>query len=71
MKLNRLILENFRCFRSAEIDLSADVIAIYGRNGTGKTALFDALEFSLTGEIGRFVGESTPPGCLGNAFAPG
>ncbi|MFH1975058.1 MAG: AAA family ATPase [Pseudomonadota bacterium] len=65
MRINRIALENIRCFRYAEIDLSADVVAIYGRNGVGKTAIFDALEFALIGSIGRFMPEST-----GNYYLP-
>ena len=70
MRLKSLQVENFRCFRQQEFDLSADVIAIYGRNGTGKTALFDALEFCLTGDIARFGGDQTeiPARYLVNAF---
>jgi DNA repair exonuclease SbcCD ATPase subunit len=64
-------LQNFRCFRQADIDLSGDIVAIYGRNGTGKTGIFDALEFVLTGEIGRFSRESNPPLFLRNALAEG
>lgn len=54
MRLRTLKLVDFRCFRDATIDLSADVVAIYGRNGVGKTAIFDAIEVALLGNIGRF-----------------
>lgn len=33
------------------IDLSANLVLIHGRNGTGKTSLFDALEWALLGEV--------------------
>lgn len=61
MRIDRIALENFRCFHQAEIDLSADVVAIYGRNGVGKTAIFDAMEFAMLRSIGRFKQESTGP----------
>ena len=69
MRIKRVILENFRCFRHAEIDLSGDIVAIYGRNGVGKTAFFDALEFALLGSIGRFINDSAPPFYLPNVLS--
>ena len=69
MRIKRVILENFRCFRHTEIDLSGDIVAIYGRNGVGKTAFFDALEFALLGSIGRFVKDSAPPFYLPNVLS--
>lgn len=69
MRISSLTLENFRCFRgTTTIDLAADVVAIYGRNGVGKTALFDAIEFGLLGKIGRFEREWEPLVFLPNAM---
>jgi DNA repair exonuclease SbcCD ATPase subunit len=68
MKLKTIGLHNFRCFREATIDLSGDVVAIFGRNGAGKTALFDALEFALLGSIGRFSQEESTPDYLPCVF---
>lgn len=64
MRIKSVTLENFRCFRETNLDLSADIVAIYGRNGVGKTAIFDAFEFALLGSIGRFSGEANPPNYL-------
>jgi len=69
MRIKRVILDNFRCFRHTEMDLSGDIVAIYGRNGVGKTAFFDALEFALIGSIGRFIEDSAPPFYLPNVLS--
>lgn len=58
MRLQTLELKDFRCFRQEVLDLSGDVTLIYARNGVGKTAIFDAIELALLGEVGRFAADS-------------
>lgn len=66
MRITNLSVSNFRCIRNLELDLSADVVAVYGRNGTGKTAIFDAIEFALFGAVARLEDQQT---ALQNVFA--
>jgi exonuclease SbcC len=58
MRLRSVELSNFRAFPegSAPVDLDHDVVLFYGRNGVGKTAIFDAIELMLTGGIRRLSG---------------
>ncbi len=53
MRIKRLALERFRCFEGADLHFDSDVVLMYGRNGLGKTAVFDALELALLGSCGR------------------
>lgn len=57
-KISKITLENFRAFLGKkEIDFNnsknkpADFVCIYGKNGFGKTSLFDGFEWFFTGEI--------------------
>jgi hypothetical protein len=54
MRLQTLTLRDFRAFRESQLDLSADVVAIYARNGVGKTAIFDAIELAILMDLHRF-----------------
>lgn len=57
MKLQTIEVEAFRAFnRSATIDLSGDVVLLHGRNGFGKTTIFDAVSWCLFGSSKRFGG---------------
>jgi exonuclease SbcC len=54
VRLKELQIRNFRAYRKPQkFDLNADLIVLYGPNGFGKTSFFDALDFAVTGEIGR------------------
>ena len=50
-RLQSLSIKDFRGIRKLDIDLSADLVLLHGRNGTGKTSFFDALEWALLGEV--------------------
>src|SRR5262245_32301150 len=43
MRIDRLELENFRCFSRYEIALAPRFTLLIGDNGSGKTAMLDAL----------------------------
>lgn len=57
MHIERLELENFRCFgpQRTQVDLGPCLVAFVGDNGTGKTALMQALQrmFGVTSEQRR------------------
>ena len=50
-------IKEFRGIRELSLDLRGVPFAICGPNGTGKSGVVDALEFGLTGQISRLVGE--------------
>jgi DNA repair exonuclease SbcCD ATPase subunit len=49
LKIRSLELHEFRGFRNVTIHCDADIVLIYGRNGVGKTTIFDAVEYALFG----------------------
>ncbi|MDR6780406.1 exonuclease SbcC [Paenibacillus peoriae] len=58
MKISRLIINNFRVFSGRYLFDFSDkqLILIGGQNGHGKSSLFDAIQWCLTGEIRRYRG---------------
>lgn len=58
MKVKGLMVAGFRGFpRSQSFDLDADAVIVAGVNGSGKTSMFDALLWGLTGSIQRIHGD--------------
>jgi exonuclease SbcC len=52
--LEEITVKNFRAYRKPQtFKLGADVTVLYGPNGFGKTSFFDAVDFAITGGIGR------------------
>ncbi|WP_417788466.1 AAA family ATPase [Stutzerimonas xanthomarina] len=59
-KLNSITLSNLRKFGSGvTIELSPGATILLAPNGTGKTTVFEAIEFGLTGKIARIRDDLT------------
>src|SRR5262249_2214404 len=52
-------IEEVRGSRKHDIDLQKGTVAISGPNGSGKSGVIDAIEFGLTGNMGRLTGRGT------------
>tara|TARA_R110001583_G_C5668839_1_gene410505 strand:+ start:987 stop:3590 length:2604 start_codon:yes stop_codon:yes gene_type:complete len=51
-KVTRLVTKNFRGFQEEIVfDLQRPYTFIFGENGSGKSSFFEAIEYSLTGQI--------------------
>jgi ABC-type branched-subunit amino acid transport system ATPase component len=59
IKLESAHVEEVRGIRKLDIDFRKETFAISGPNGSGKSGVIDAIEFGLTGQIGRLTGRGT------------
>ena len=50
IRIKRIELENFKCFRTKILKLDRDITVIRGRNGEGKTTIADAILWCLFGK---------------------
>ncbi len=62
IKIESIHVEEVRGIRKLDIDFKEGPFAISGPNGSGKSGVIDAIEFGLTGQIGRLTGRGTPFG---------
>lgn len=53
IEIKKIHLENYKLFTLKEIDFSNHLCVFDGPNGYGKTSIFDAIEFLITGSISR------------------
>lgn len=54
--LKSISIQNFRAYRTKKVfDLGSSVTILYGPNGFGKTSFFDAIDFAVTGGVGRLA----------------
>ncbi len=59
MKILKLEINHVRGIPNLKIEPKGKSFVIYGSNGSGKSAVIDALDFLLTGKISRLSGEGT------------
>jgi hypothetical protein len=59
IKVETAHIEEVRGIRKLDIDFRKETFAISGPNGSGKSGVIDAIEFGLTGQIGRLAGRGT------------
>ena len=62
LKIKRLYVENYKLFLAKTIEFDGVLTVFDGPNGYGKTSIFDALEFLITGTISRVIGCSSISG---------
>lgn len=62
MKLKKIRIINYRCFKDANIDFDEHTTLIVGKNGAGKTAILDAVAVAVStfllgidGGVGRSI----------------
>ena len=53
IEIKRIYLENYKLFTLKELTFSDNLCVFDGPNGYGKTSIFDAIEFLITGSISR------------------
>lgn len=52
--LESVTIENFRAYRAPmTFQIGKEITVLFGPNGFGKTSFFDAIDFGITGSIGR------------------
>jgi len=59
VKIESVHIEELRGIRKLDLELDRKTFAICGPNGSGKSGVIDAIEFGLTGQIGRLTGRGT------------
>ncbi|KQW75568.1 chromosome segregation protein SMC [Devosia sp. Root413D1] len=59
IKVEAAHIEEVRGIHSLDIDFGRASFVVTGPNGSGKSGVIDAIEFALTGQIGRLMGRGT------------
>lgn len=54
MKLDRITIDNFRCYQHLNIDLHPNITVLVADNGQGKTTILDAIRIALWPYVSQF-----------------
>ncbi len=58
MRIEKIRLENFRCFEELEVAFREDYTLLVGVNGAGKSSILEAVSIALGSFISEFSGIS-------------
>jgi energy-coupling factor transporter ATP-binding protein EcfA2 len=59
IQIESVHIKEFRGIRDLALNMGRESFVVYGPNGSGKSGVVDAIQFALTGEIGRLKGTGT------------
>ena len=59
IQIESVHIEEFRGIRDLTLTMNSGSFVVSGPNGSGKSGVVDAIQFALTGEIGRLKGAGT------------
>ena len=59
IKIESVHIEEVRGIRKLDLNFQKEKFVISGPNGSGKSGVIDAIEFGLTGHMGRLTGRGT------------
>lgn len=48
MKIRTITIKNYRCFEEITLSLGDKITLLVGKNGTGKTAILDAIAVAVS-----------------------
>jgi DNA repair exonuclease SbcCD ATPase subunit len=59
IQIESVVIKELRGIRDLTLQMNRESFVISGPNGSGKSGVVDAIQFALTGEIGRLMGAGT------------
>jgi len=59
IQIESVSIKEFRGIRDLTLEMNCESFVVSGPNGSGKSGVVDAIQFALTGEIGRLKGSGT------------